>query len=176
MGIAGGLRARLVRDNIFDVVDDGLRELGYMDEDRPHKSVTVRIDQIDEDEEAEPNLVVVTTEDVTTRDTEMGSLAGEHIWLYYVDVYAEDNVFGMSLATDIRDILQGRISTVSRRGPDIDVYDLRLNLSTPHELFTVELENIDMDKSRFYERPFQKNWWVIGFEVHDYYTTDEDVL
>lgn len=177
MGIAGGLRARLIRDNMYDVVNDGLTELGWMNDDRPHNPVEVRIDQVPHGEVAEPNIVVVTAEDLFESPMEMGSLAGQHTWMYYIDVYAEDNILGMALATDIRDILQGRFtSSVSRIGPDVDVYDLRLDLATPHRLFSVEIENVDMNKSRAYEQPYEKFWWVVDFQLLDFYTSEEDEL
>lgn len=175
MGVAGGLRARLIRDNVFNIVNDGLTELGYMDDNRGHADVDVRIESVPREEDAEPNIVVVTAEDLFERYTELGSIASEHSWLYYIDVFAEDNVFGMALATDIRDILQGRFSSsVSRSGPNFEIYDLRLNLATPHVLFSVEVDNVDVNKSRVYERPYQENWWVVDFTLRDNYTTEED--
>lgn len=176
MGIAGGLRARLIRDNIYDVVNDGLTELGYMDANRNHRSVTVRSTPVPNSEEAQPNLVVVTAEDVFENYNEMGSIFADHTWLYYVDVYAEDNILGMQLGADVRDILQGRLTTVSRIGPSIDVYDLRVNAATPHRLFSVDIEEVDLNKSRFFEKPFQEHWWMVDFRVVDSYTTDEDEL
>lgn len=176
MGIAGGLRARLIHDNIYDVVNDGLAERGWMDSGRSHKSVTVRPDPVPRDEEALPNIVVVTAEDLLEFPMEMGSILAENTWMYYVDVYAEDNILGMALATEIRDILQGRITSVSRCGPNIDIYDLRLELATPHRLFGVEIQDVDVNRSRVFEKSYHENWWVVDFEVVDTFTSEEDLL
>lgn len=171
----GGRRARLNHMAMYEVIKDGLTELGWMDDDREHMSVTVTTEQVDRDETVEPNIVVVAPEDVDEMDMELGSNLAEHRWIYYIDIYAEKDSLGLHLATDIRDLLKGRFSSsVSRRGPNITVYDRSVSSATPIELWNVELENVTMDRSRFYEQPHEKHWWVIQFTLVDEYDTEED--
>lgn len=175
MAYIGGLRARLIHDNLFNVLEDGLDELGWLNTDRNHAPVTVRKTQVKRDENIEPNVVCITAEDVNEMEAEMGSLLSDNIWSYYVDVYAEDSTLGLHLATDIRDIFSGKFTTsVSRRGPDIDIYDLSVQSATPIDLFSVEISDVQLDRTRFFEKPYQEYWWVVSFSVLDSYATEED--
>lgn len=170
----GGKRARLNHMAVFEVVRDGLDELNWLDEDAGHELVTVISKQVDRDDTIKPNVVVVVAEDVTQMDMEMGTNLAEQRWDYYIDVYAEDDAVGMHLATDIKDILNGRFtSSVSRLGPNITVYDRSVSSATPIELHHIEIEDLNMDRSRFYEKPHEKHWWMLAFAVVDQYGSED---
>jgi hypothetical protein len=175
MTYIGGLRARLIHNNIYDLIVDGLTDLGWLDTDREHEPVTVRADQVDNDEKVAPNIVTVTVEDDVEEPMEMGSNLVEKNWSFYVDVYAEDDILALHLATDIVDVLNGRFTqTVSRMGPDVTIYDLTQSAATPIPVCTVEIVHVEQNKSRFAERPWQKYWRVVSFTVVDHYDTEED--
>lgn len=175
MAYVGGLRARIIHTNLYDVINDGLSDLGWLADSNSRNPVVVRMTQVDNDEQIVPNVVSITAEDVNSSPAEMGSGLSDSIWLYYVDVYAEDNVLGLHLANDIKDILQGRFTnSVSRIGPEITIYDSSVVSATPIELFSVSIDDVEVDKSRFFEKPFQKNWWVVSFSVTDTYNDESD--
>lgn len=170
----GGLRARLIHDNIYHMVKEGLDELNWLDTSLNHELVTVRQSQVGQEEIIRPNVVCVVVEDTTEDYAEMGSLLTDFSWAYYIDVYAESDALSLHLATDIRDIISGRYSnTVSRTGPNVDVYDLTSQSATPIELFTVEVENVQMDRSRYWSKPYHDHWRIVSFQVKDTYGTEE---
>jgi hypothetical protein len=175
MAYVGGIRARLIHDNVFNMVKDGLGELGWLASSVNRKDVTVLSKPIENDETARPNLVIVTTEDVTEYDAELGSLRAEQHWEYYIDVYAEDNVLGLHMATDLRDILTGKFDqSVSRVGPNLTVYDLSVSSATPIDIFHVDIQDVDVNRGRFSEKPYQKYWWMLSFTVVDDYSGESD--
>lgn len=175
MAYAGGLRARLIHDNIFRLVKDGLGDLGWLDNNRDHKPFALHYQQVDNDEKVEPNIVCVTVEDVTEDLIEMGSDLSDHYWNYYIDLYVENDVIGLHVGTDIKDILKGRLNqSVDVVGPNVTVYDLSLSSATPVPIFHVEIQDVDINKSRFFHRAFQKYTWVISFRVVDCYDTESD--
>lgn len=175
MTYVGGLRARLVHDNVYNLVNDALEELGWLDADRQHMPITVLAKQVDHDEQVRPNIVCVTVEDVDEAPVELGSQLTEHLWFYYIDIYAEDEVLGLHLATDIKDILNGRMSqTVTRGGPDIEIYDLTQSAATPIVAFDVSIETVQMNRARFFDKPYQKHWYAVSFHVHDFYGSEDD--
>jgi hypothetical protein len=170
----GGQRARLIHANIFNMVKQNLADQGWLDPDRDHAPIQVVPDQIPEDQEVKPNVIAVSVEDIHEQQAEMGSDLSTKSWNYYIDVYAESKSFGLHLATDIVDSLRGKISTISRPGPSVVVYDLSVQSATPVPLFDAEIDEdtLQLNRSRFYQHPYQQHWWVINFEVQDTYAND----
>lgn len=170
----GGLRARLIHDNIYHVVRDGLDELGWLAPSQDHKPVEVRSYQVGDNEKVEPNIVCVTVEDDHEDPAEMGSLLTDFSWTYYIDVYGEDEQWCLHLAKDIKDIMGGRFSSsVSRGGPTIGIYDLTQSYATPVQFCTVDIEDVAMDRARFFDKEFERYWRVVSFTVKDTYGTEE---
>lgn len=173
MEYVGGLRARLIHDSIFRMVSSAITELGWLDANRDHSPIALRYQQIGNDEDVVPNIICVTAEDVTEDPIELGSDLCDNYWNYYIDIYAENDVLGLHLATDLKDILKGRFTqSVSVGGPSVHVYDYSTPSATPIPLFYVQLEEVQINKSRFYQRPFQQFWWVVSFRVVDTYDTE----
>jgi len=172
--VVGGKRIRLIHDNLFNLVFDACTELGWLEPSPSRADVTVRKTQISAHEEAvKPNIVCVTIEDDTEQQEEMGSGLTEHRWNAYVDVYAQNDVLGLHLATDMKDSLMGRFdSTVTRGGPSMAVYDLTQSHATPVELFYVQFENIAENRSRFSDKPYQDHWRVVDFHIVDVYDSE----
>ncbi len=169
-----GFRARLVRDNMHNFVDQGLSDLGWFDSGRQHQSVRLYVEAAPWDEEIKPNAVMVSTEGVREGELELGSNLSEQSWEYYVDVIAESEALGLHLTTDIRDLLAGHITqNVTFTGPMVPVYDLSQGGATPDLMFMVDVVDIGMDKGRMYNTPTKKHWWQVSFTVMDSYA-DED--
>lgn len=169
-----GHRARLVKDNLFNFVESGLTDLGWFDAGRQHSPLRMLADAEPWDEEIRPNLVAISTEGVTDNDLELGSMLAEHHWAYFIDLIAETESLGLHLATDVRDMLQGRITTLTLVGPYVPVYDLSVQSATPNLITTVEISDVSMDKGRIYTKQQKKSWWQVGFTVIDDYGTDDD--
>lgn len=172
MAYVGGLRARLIKDSLYDMINDSLRSVGWFDGGRHHKEVTVINEPIPESEEAEPNKVAVSMEGVTQIGLEMGSDYSEHPWICFIDIYAENEALGIHLGTDVRDIIAGRFSSIGRDRPILDVYDL--SQATPPHIFTVHIEDIEMERNRNNRKHWQKYWWTIAFNLIDDYDDEDD--
>jgi hypothetical protein len=170
--VVGGLRARLIKDNVVNMIEDSLNSLGWFDANRSNMSLIVVDESVEESEEVKPNIISVTEEDVYDFDLELGSNLAEFNWQYYVDIYAEDTAVGLHLATDVRDILQGRFSTSTGRDrTSVPVYDLRM--ATPELLFYVDIDGVFLSRSRVSYKPHHKFWWVVGFSVVDEYGSED---
>ena len=172
MAYVGGLRARLIKDNFSNLVEDNLTSLGWFDSNRQHLPVQFITRHIEEDEEIQPNIVSVVEEDVISRPEELGSNFSSHTWTYFVDIYAENHSLGLHLATDVRDILEGRFNSIGRDRDTFVVYDL--SQATPSELFVCEIEGVQMDRVRGFNKPYQKYWWTVGCAVLDEYADEDD--
>ncbi len=170
----GGLRDRLITENLRNLIEDVLDSLGWFDSGNQLRlqPLTVISTPVDSSTEIEPNIVSVVAEDSDSFEAEMGSLLSEFRSSYAVDIYAEDDATGKHLAGDVRAILEGRFASLGRVGTEVEVYDL--TQATPTVIFTIDLENISMGKQRFYNKPYEKFWWTIVFDVVDQYATDED--
>lgn len=168
----GGIRSRLIKDNVYNFLKSGLTELDWFATGRQHQAVILHPKASPWDEELKPNAITLSVETVSEFPAEMGSLLAEHTWQYYVDVFAEDDSVGVHLATDIRDMLLGHITSISSSGPSIPVYDLTVQSATPIDLFSVQVDSVSMDKGREYTMPTKKFWWQIAFEVIDAYGTE----
>jgi hypothetical protein len=172
MGYVGGLRDRLIVDNLHNLIHDSLDALGWFDDDSVYERVEVRVEPVEDIEEIRPNMVVITDEDVSPFDYELGSNFSEYRWQYFIDVYAESQVAGRELSGDIRAILEGKLPSIGRVTTNFVVYDL--TQATPSGIFHCDIENISSERGRFYEKPFQKYWWMISFQVVDFYGNEDD--
>ena len=170
--IVGGLRARLIHDSAFNTIRAGLDALGWFDEARRHAPIIMRATPAGNDEQIVFNTIAVSSSDVADDPAEMGSLLTEDRWVFYVDIYAEDDVVGRHLAHDIRDVLRGKATSAGRTGPVLPVYDYRL--ATPVELFRCDIEDVMVDRAVNFPRPWQRHWWVVRFDVIDEYGSEDD--
>lgn len=172
MAVVGGLRDRLLLDNVYWLLYDSLDALGWFDTGRAHLPVTVIVDQVDDNTELMPNIVAITMEDMEPDDLEMGSNFREYEWEGYIDVYAEDTPIGKHLAGDIRAILEGKLPSIGRVGERVPIVDY--SLATPVEVFSVEIADVAQGRQRMYTKPFQRYWWTIGFFLTDAYGDEDD--
>lgn len=174
MSVVGGLRDRLIIENIRWLIEENLRLLGWYEENNTliDYSITVRSSPVEDDEELLPNIVAVSTEGTTSDYLELGSDLEEFTWNFYIDIYAEDHASGLHLCGDIKAIIGGKLPSIGRLGKTLDIYDL--TMATPPVLFRVEVDKIESQRSRVYNKAFQKFWWVVGFQLTDSYLNDLD--
>lgn len=168
----GGLRQRLLRDSLYSTLQEALTDLGWFNSGRYHKPVTFRATSVPLNEEIQVNTVALSDESVDESDWEIGSLMAEHRTVFYVDVYAEDESVGTHIAGDVKAILGGRLTAIGRSSPTFQVLDL--TLATPVPIFSCEIENITVDRAHDFPKTWQRFWYVVRFEVLDYYGSDND--
>jgi hypothetical protein len=168
--VVGGLRARLIRDSIYQCIYDALDELGWFDAGRRHRPIIFTGASVANDEEIAWNTIALSDEDLTESDLEMGSTAVETRWAYYVDFYAEDDSIGKHLIHDVRDLLAGRMSSIGRAHARVEIYDYRM--ATPAPIFSVDLEHIEVSRAHDFPKAWQKHWYACRFDVIDAYDDD----
>lgn len=168
----GGLRARLIRDSLYRMLGDSLDSLGWFDPNRDHAPINMVAKEVAFDEEIPLNTIAVSGETATLTDWEMGSGLQENRWIYYVDLYAEDDAIGTHLIYDVRDILAGKMSSIGRTAPTLTVWDY--TLATPVSIFECEFASITVDRSHNSAKPFMKFWYSVQLAVLDYYADDQD--
>lgn len=174
MALVGGLRDRLVVENVRITIEDALRSLGWFDLNNALRSMplSVRTEPVDDREEIQPNVIAILDESLQTSSMELGSDLFEYRWNYAIDVYAEDNGTGKHLTGDLRAILEGKLPSIGRVGNVIPIFNL--TVATPYEIFTVELENIASGKQKVWNKHYEKFWWTLVFDVVDHYDNEND--
>lgn len=170
MTIVGGLRARLIKDSFFYMLEGRLTALGWFDSGRQHLPVNMLAMPRNWDQPIEFNTLAVSAEDVNDTESEMGSNLAEDRWTVYVDFFAEDDSVGADLANDVRDILRGKMPSIGASRAVLDVYDYRQ--ATPPVIAYVDIENVLLDRARNFPRPWQQHWYAIRCDLVDEYYDD----
>jgi hypothetical protein len=168
--IVGGLRRRLIKDNLYYMIHNSMDQLNWFSGDLSNDPVELISEQIDSSKEIKPNKISISAEDLNTREWEMGSTLDEYAWEIYIDIFAEDESVGIHLSGDIYDILTGKFTSLGRSDNRFNVYNLAVD-GEPF-LFSCELRNVEIGRVREWNKPFNKYWWVIGVTVVDYYYGD----
>lgn len=170
---AGGLRLRLIADNFENMLRTSLDDLGWFDSGRKHKDVVLISKPLNPDEEIKPNMIGISAEDRYGIGWELGSEFEETTWEFYIDIFAESNSVGVHLAGDVLDICKGKLSSIGRDRPNLEVLDL--TMATPTTLFYCNFDTIEMARQRVWNKPHQQFWWTVLVEVVDaYYDEGED--
>lgn len=169
MVYVGGLRARLVKESLFNMFHDALESLDWFDSGRQHQPVTMRSFEVPDDEEIPLNTVVLIDEDANAVEIEMGSRYSEHRWTFYVDVYAESDAMGVHLAHDVKDILEGRMPTIGRSSNTFDVIDYTADAATPIVIAYAEIDEVSVQKAHGFPKPWQRHWYSVPMLVTDFY-------
>ena len=168
-----GLRARLISDPFRAQIRVALEELGWFATRPSHLPVELIDAPKDWDEPIQLNSVAVTSDDVEDLEAELGSNLTEDRWTFYVDVYAEDDVIGTHLGNDIRDVLRGKIPSVTGGDtPRLDVYNF--GLATPAVFTVCDIENVTIDQVREAPKPWQRYWYTVRAEIVDTYGDEND--
>lgn len=168
--LAGGLRARMIFDNVYETIHSGVTALGWFGSGRRHQPVTMVAEEQDSTHEVAVNTLAVSDENVTNTPWELGAGLSEDRRVFYVDFFGESDAVAKHIIGDVRDVLLGKLSAIGRTGPVIDVYDLRQ--PTPPFLFQLEVWNVTVDRSHDYTHPWLRHWYSISFNTRDYYVND----
>lgn len=169
----GGLRARLIHDSFYTMVSDALAALGWFDPAREHRPINLIPEMQPEGEPIEVNTIVISGLDENDTDAEMGSNLSENRLTYYVDIYAEGEALGSHLKGDVKDILRGKMPSIGRGRPVLEVRDLTVPAAPL--LFVCDIENVVTDRSATFSNPWQRYWWVLRCELVDTYGDEDDV-
>lgn len=166
----GGKRLACIQDSFYRMVSDSMGELGWLTSvPGTRADVTILAEQINPGTEIRPNQVGISSEDLTDREMELGSNLAENRWDIFIDIFAENEFVGVALAGDVFDILRGKIAAISRTGTAFPVYDYTDNSI----MFNCYLENIEINRIRDWDRPYNKYWWVVACQIVDTYYDDE---
>lgn len=168
----GGLRNRLIKESFYRMLRAALDDLGWLDTDEWFDPVTVRSTFVDDEEEIVPNVVALADDDQLSAELEMGSNLTEFRLPYFIDVYAQSAAVGQHLATDIRDILQGRFPSIGRNASNFTV--MNYAQATPTDLFTCDIEEIEVNRAHNFTKEYEKYWYAIYCEIVDSYGDEDD--
>lgn len=168
----GGLRARLVHDSVFAMLRDALATLGWFDASANHSTITFNAEALPPDIEVPLNTMALADEDEQGEDLELGSGLQELRWQMWVDFYAENDTIGLHVIRDVKDILEGRMPSIGRGRPTVDVYDY--TLATPVVVFAADIEDVRTDKGRDFAQPWLRYWRACAFTVVDTYDNEDD--
>lgn len=167
----GGLRARLIHDSVYSMLYTALASLGWFTASPSHSPITFNSEALSTNVEVPFNTLALADEGSRGEGIELGSLLQENRWTMWVDFYAENDSISLHLIRDVHDILEGRMPSIGRSRPVIDVYDY--TLATPVVIFEVEIEDVHTDKAQDFPQPWLKSWRACGFTIVDTYD-DED--
>lgn len=172
MTYVGGLRARLVRDSVYRTIEKGLRDLGWFTSHASRSPVQLLPEPVALDREVPRNTLALGDEIDDETALELGSGLSEFRWSMFLDVYAENDSIALHLVGDVAAIMGGRMPSIGRSAPVVDVWDY--TLATPVAIFRVEVENVRTAKAHDFPQPWLRFWRSCTFQVVDAYT-DEDV-
>lgn len=168
----GGLRARLVHDSVYRMLYNALDALGWFDVTSSRSTVQFNSEPLAPDIEVPFNTVALADEDDRGEEIELGSQLQDLRWQMYVDFFGENDAISLHLIRDVKDILQGRMPSIGRSRPVVDVYDW--TLATPVAIFSVDIEDVFTDKARDFPQPWLRAWRSCGFTVVDTYNDEDD--
>lgn len=163
----GGLRSRLIHDSLFRMLEDSLDQLGWFDGQPGRENVRITPEPLPLNREIPLNTIALADFDMDENEAELGSDFTEVSWGFYVDFYAADKSIGIHLINDVRDILRGKMYSIGRTGPVLEVYDW--TLATPVPIFTCQIEDVIVDKPEIAADTWLKNWYSARFMVIDNY-------
>lgn len=166
----GGLRARLIRESVYQEVRSALTDLGWFDGGRRHLPITFLDEGVPNSSEVEFNTAALSDESQIQIEDELGSNLAEHRWTYYIDFYGESDALSTHFVHDVRDILAGRFNSIGRITPTIPVFDW--TMPTPPEIFYVAVEDIVIDRAHNFPSPRLAHWYAVRFDIVDSYADE----
>lgn len=173
MTYVGGLRDRLIRDSVWHAVDGALAALGWYVPQTSRSPVQLLAEPTMEDVEVPINSLALG--DTVNQDTpaELGSGLAEYRWDMHVDIFGENDSISLHLVGDVAAILQGRIPSIGRSAPVIEVWDY--TLATPVVVFVVEVESVQTARSSGFSEPWRRFWRSCTFVIVDTYGNESDL-
>lgn len=164
--VVGGLRARLIRESVYQMIYSSLDALNWFDPTRPHLPVSFESKSADTNVQILENTAALGDESMPPGfDVELGSRLTERRWTMYVDFFGQNDALSLHFIRDVEDILEGRITAVGRTRPQVDVYDYQQ--ATPPILFTCDIENVMVDRAHGFLKPWLEHWYSCSFTVVD---------
>lgn len=167
----GGLRARLISESLFQMVKQSLGSLGWFDAGRQHAPINLVAEPQDLETEIPLNTLAIIDENLSEVEGEVGSLLADHNWVHMIDFYAESDAIGKQLIFDVRDILTGRMPSIGRTGPTVNVYDYTQG-ATPPQIFYVDITNVRLDRGHNWPHPWLQHWFSLQFFTEDHYADE----
>jgi hypothetical protein len=168
--IVGGLRLRLLRDSLHHLIDDALDERGWYDPDRQHRPVNFLAHPLPWNVPVEPNVISLEIQGTTVAEAETGSFLSTDTITAFVDIYAENDSFGVDISNDIRDILRGRLG--QNEGGTVPLYDYRN--ATPPVIGHIAITDIRaLRNSAMAQELWQRHWFRVRCEIQDSYYTSQ---
>lgn len=166
----GGLRARLIRESVYQETRSALTALGWFDAGRRHLPIAYLDEAVPNNVEVDFNTAALSDESQTQNEEELGSNLAEHRWTFYVDFYGESDALSTHFTHDLRDILAGRFNSIGRTTATIPVYDW--TMATPPQIFTVGVEDIVLDRAHNIPTPRRAHWYAVRFDIVDNYADE----
>lgn len=168
MSVYGGLRMRYIHGSLVNMIEDSLSALNWFNEDNslmvnPLSIVNSPLDPLDE---ILPNKIFVGSTDMDDLGGEMGSShLSDYHWDFFVDIIAENESVGTHLSGDIFNVVRGKLGSIGRFAPVLDVYDLGSNSGEPFT--SCDIEHISLQREKSFAKPFHRYWWSVSFTVVD---------
>lgn len=169
--IVGGLRHRLVHDSFRELVAEGLSTLGWFDEGRYHKPVTLLAEPKNWDEVIVPNAVAIEFIGSDPYEVEVGSRLTTDVTVAYVDIYAQNEALGTHLSNDVRDWIRGRLQATPV-GVTFPIRDYRD--PTPSVIGYMDIRNVTALRNVAINlHMWLRHWFRVRCEISDTYATSE---
>lgn len=168
MSVYGGLRMRYIHGSLVNMIEDSLAALNWFSDSNslivnPLSIVSSPIDPL---EEILPNKIFIGSIDMDDLGGEMGSShLSDYHWDFFVDVIAENESVGTHLSGDIFNIVRGKLGSVGRSAPVLNVYDLSGGSGEP--ITVCDIEHVHLRREKSFEKPFHRYWWSVGFTLID---------
>lgn len=168
--VVGGLRARMIKDSLFNHVHGYMSSLGWFNTGRQHLPLTMIAEPLDTETSVAFNTLALSDAEAISTEWEMGSLLSEENWTFYWDFYAENDSVGVHVIQDVKAILDGKFASLGQIGPHFPIYDYRQ--ATPPIIAYAEIENVHIAKAQDFPKPWQRHWYAIRFDILDYVADD----
>lgn len=170
MTVVGGLRARLLQDSLFAVVEGALDVLGWLDLERSHRPLRLQSEPPAWTQPVEPNTVTVQMASVDTDEVEVGSWLTTDTIVAYVNVYAENDAFGVDLTNDLRDVFRGRLPVPGTGS--FPIYDYR-QATPPVVGYFAITETSALRNLSVSQEVWMRHWFRVRCVVRDTYYSSE---
>lgn len=161
----GGLRERMVFESLVRMVKQSLNDLGWFGSALGHSPILFTSEAIDIDKPIAPNTMVITSEDMTSSEAEIGSVATIDAATVWIDFYCEKESLGRHVMGDVRAILLGKMPHIGRADPSFPVFDWTQPVPTDHQIALVAIDNVELDRGR--TPTAQRHWFAVSFTIED---------
>jgi hypothetical protein len=161
-------RYRHVRATIADYVEQGLVDLGWVNEPRNFGILPITFNEVDAETNTElikPNLISITLGNEPEDDeVELGGGLEAVEYPFFVDIYAENTPIALSIASDVKKLLKHRATPV---------LDYTTGTGVPHPTEYMEFEEIE-GPLRPDGAPVEiaRNWRVVNGTAVVYFVPD----